>query len=77
MQLVKALTKHTGKSSLTAGAICVEPWSLERVQQGAGVGADVIVFVDSLVQIYWLAVNADVHAAAVGGRHQCGHQRNI
>lgn len=52
-------------------------WSLERVQQGAGVGADVVVFVDGLVQIHRLAVNADVHAAAVGGRHQRGHQRNI
>lgn len=55
----------------------MELWSLERVQQGARVGADVIVFVDSLVQVYRVAVNADVHAAAVGGRHQCGHQRNI
>lgn len=52
-------------------------WSLERVHQGAGVGADVVVFVDGLVQIYGLAVNADVHAAAEGSRHQCGHQRNI
>lgn len=60
-----------------AGAICVEVRSLERVQQGAGVGADVVVFVDSLVQIYGLAVHAHVHASAVGGRHQCGHQRNI
>lgn len=55
----------------------MELWSLERVQQGARVGADVIVFVDSLVQVYRVAVNADVHAATVGGRHQCGHQRNI
>lgn len=51
--------------------------SLERVQQGAGVGADVVVFVDGPVQVHGLAVNEDVHAAAVGGRHQCGHQRNI
>lgn len=52
-------------------------WSLERVQQGAGVGADVVVLVDGLVQIYGLAVDADVHAAAVGRRHQRGHQRNV
>lgn len=51
--------------------------SLGRVQQGAGVGADVVVFVDGLVQIDGLAVDEDVHAAAVEGRHQGGRQRNV
>jgi len=52
-------------------------WSLVRVQQGAGVWADVVVFVDGLVQVQRLSVNTDLHTAAVGRRHQSGHQRNI
>lgn len=52
-------------------------WSLERVQQGAGVWADVVVFMDGLVQVHRLSVNMDLHTAAVGCWHQCGHQRNI
>lgn len=52
-------------------------WSLVRVQQGAGVWADVVVFMDSLVQVQRLSINTDPHAAAVGRWHQRGHQRNI
>lgn len=41
--------------------------SLEGVQQGAGVGANVIVLVDCLVQVQRLAVDADLHTSTVGG----------
>lgn len=51
--------------------------SLVGVQQGAGVRADVVMFVDGPVQVQRLSVNTDLHAAAVGCRHQRGHQRNI
>lgn len=51
--------------------------SLVRVQQGAGVRADVVVFVDGLVQVQRLSVHADLHAAYVGRRHQSGHQWNV
>lgn len=51
--------------------------SLQRVQQGAGVRANVVVFVDGPVQVHRMSVNVDLHAAAVGRRHQCGHQGNI
>lgn len=40
--------------------------SLVGVQQGAGVGADVVVFVGGLVQIQRLSVHTDLHTAAVG-----------
>lgn len=52
-------------------------WSLEGVQQGAGVGADVVVFVDGLIQVQGLSVDIDIHTAPVGRRHQRGNQRNI
>lgn len=47
--------------------------SLERVQQGAGVGADVS-FLDGLVEVQRLLVDEDLHAAAVRRRDQRGHQ---
>lgn len=49
--------------------------SLERVQQGAGVRADVS-FLDGLVEVQRLLVDEDLHAAAVRRRDQGGHQRD-
>lgn len=51
-------------------------WSLV-FQQRAGVWADVIVFIDGLVQVQRLPIYTDLHTAAVGSWHQCGDQRNI
>lgn len=49
--------------------------SLESVQQGAGVRADVS-FLDGLVKVQRLLVDEDLHAAAVRRGDQSGHQRD-
>lgn len=50
---------------------------LLRVHQGAGVRADVVVFVLGLVHVQQPTVDPHVHAARVEGRHRSGHQRDI
>lgn len=41
------------------------------------VGLDAVMFAESFVEVQLLAVDTDLHAAVVKGRHRGGRQRDV
>lgn len=46
--------------------------TLRGRHRGTRVGPDAVVFAESIVEVQLLAVDSDVHAAVVKGRHRGG-----